>query len=211
LAASGLNNTVYAIAVSGTNVYVGGAFTTAGGLSASRIARWNGSTWSALGSGVDSTVRAIMVSGSDLYVAGAFTNAGPALVNRIAKWNSSGWSALGSGVDGTVRTIAVSGSDVYVGGYFTTAGGKGSYDFGIWHAPLPSIESFRISGTDVMFQMPSAIGSSYQSQVSASLSQPNWQPLGASQNGTGGPLTFTEAGGATNRPSRFYRVRITTP
>ena len=34
-------------------VYVGGQFTTAGGVAASRIARWDGSSWSALGTGMD--------------------------------------------------------------------------------------------------------------------------------------------------------------
>ena len=43
---------LYALAVSGTNLYAGGWFTTAGGVSANYIATWDGSAWSALGSGV---------------------------------------------------------------------------------------------------------------------------------------------------------------
>ena len=42
---------VYALAVSGMDVYAGGDFTTAGGVSASRIAKWDGTSWSALGHG----------------------------------------------------------------------------------------------------------------------------------------------------------------
>ena len=42
---------VYALAVSGTNLYAGGDFTTAGGSAATNIAKWDGSSWSALGSG----------------------------------------------------------------------------------------------------------------------------------------------------------------
>ena len=42
-----------ALAVSGTNLYAGGDFTTAGGVPANHIAKWNGSAWSALGSGID--------------------------------------------------------------------------------------------------------------------------------------------------------------
>ncbi|MGB9613419.1 MAG: chitobiase/beta-hexosaminidase C-terminal domain-containing protein, partial [Candidatus Margulisiibacteriota bacterium] len=44
---SGMNGSVYALAVdSSGNLYAGGSFTTAGGVSANRIAKWNGSSWS---------------------------------------------------------------------------------------------------------------------------------------------------------------------
>ena len=67
---------VYALAVSGSDLYAGGAFTTAGGSAAKNIAKWNGSSWSALGSGMNSAVSALAVSGSDLYAGGNFTTAG---------------------------------------------------------------------------------------------------------------------------------------
>ena len=44
---------VYALAVSGSTLYAGGGFTTAGGSAANYIAQWNGSSWSALGSGMN--------------------------------------------------------------------------------------------------------------------------------------------------------------
>ena len=43
---------VSALAVSGSTLYAGGDFTTAGGSAANYIAQWNGSSWSALGSGM---------------------------------------------------------------------------------------------------------------------------------------------------------------
>ncbi len=43
---------VYALAVSGTNVYLGGSFTQAGGSEVNYIVMWNGSAWTTLGSGV---------------------------------------------------------------------------------------------------------------------------------------------------------------
>lgn len=121
---NGLNGPAYAVAVSASGaVYVGGQFTLAGPVPAGNIARWDGSTWSALGSGVNAAVRAIAVSGSDVYVGGDFTTAGGAAANYIAKWNGAAWSALGTGTTGTVRAIAISGADVYVGGNFQRAGG----------------------------------------------------------------------------------------
>ena len=101
---------VYALAVSGSTLYAGGNFTTAGGSAANHIAQWNGSSWSALGSGIEQhRVYALAVSGSTLYAGGDFTTAGGIAANYIAQWNGSSWSALGSGIqvnDGTSVSCA---------------------------------------------------------------------------------------------------------
>ena len=91
-----MNGTVYALAVDGSgNLYAGGDFTNAGGASANRIAKWNGFSWSALGSGVDDVVEALAVDGSgDVYAGGRFATAGGVAANRIAKWDGSSWLAL---------------------------------------------------------------------------------------------------------------------
>ena len=62
-------------------LYVGGAFTDAGGVpSADRIAKWNGSAWSAVSSPASQIglgqVNAIAVSGGKVYAGGTFPNAG---------------------------------------------------------------------------------------------------------------------------------------
>ncbi|MCX7791110.1 MAG: hypothetical protein N2378_10765 [Chloroflexaceae bacterium] len=45
-----LNNNVYALAVSGSDLFVGGAFQNAAGIpQADRVARWSSGAWSALG------------------------------------------------------------------------------------------------------------------------------------------------------------------
>ncbi len=121
----GLNGSVTGLAVYGGNVYAGGTFTNtiAGTTPLGRIARWDGSTWSPLGSGVNNRVRDIAVHLDKVYVGGSFTTAGGISANRVAVWNGSGWSALGSGVDGDVYAIAVDGNQVYVGGDFQYAGG----------------------------------------------------------------------------------------
>src|SRR5262249_29105133 len=62
-ASGGTNDVVYAMTVfnggDGPVLYVGGNFGTAGGAPASRVAKWNGTAWSNLGSGVNSTVYAM--------------------------------------------------------------------------------------------------------------------------------------------------------
>ena len=127
---TGLSDICNAIAVSGTDIYVGGYFTTAGGVSASRIAKWNGIAWSALGGGLlyrndngnnYAICNTIAVSGSDIYVGGIFTSVNGVSANYIAKLNGTTWSALGGGLNGECNAIAVCESNIYVGGLFTTA------------------------------------------------------------------------------------------
>jgi hypothetical protein len=71
-----MNNPVYALTVSDSDVYAGGQFWSADGNTVNFIAKWNGSTWTALGSGMNHYVYALAVSGNDLYVGGSFTTAG---------------------------------------------------------------------------------------------------------------------------------------
>jgi hypothetical protein len=130
---------VYALAVSGNNVYAGGAFTTAGAVSAADIARWDGNSWSALGSGIPdafgygSIVSALAVAGTNLYAGGNFTTAGGAPANFVAQWNGSAWSAVGAGVNGIVGGLAASGNALYAVGEFTTAGGSPANYIAQWN------------------------------------------------------------------------------
>jgi len=121
----------------GPELYVGGTFNGAGGVTANRIARWNGTSWSPVGGGTNGDVLVMKVFENDptsdgtsvLYAGGVFTTAGGVTVNRIAKWDGTAWSALGSGMNSQVRALAVfdegtgSGPALYAGGGFTTAGG----------------------------------------------------------------------------------------
>jgi hypothetical protein len=118
------NHVIQAVVRKGANIYVAGLFTSIEGVSANRIARWNGTSWSAMGTGMNDDVYALAVDGGNVYAGGAFTTAGGVTVNHIAKWNGSSWSALGSGLDNTVFSLLIdANSNVYVGGGFTSAGG----------------------------------------------------------------------------------------
>lgn len=73
------NGTINIITISGSDLYVGGNFTTIAGETRNRIAKLNAPTgvadvsWTADANG---QVYAIVASGSDIYVGGQFTNIG---------------------------------------------------------------------------------------------------------------------------------------
>jgi hypothetical protein len=89
---------VYALTVhddgSGPALFAGGSFGTAGGVAARNIARWNGSSWSPLGSGVGGfgldRVEALAAyddgGGPALYAGGTFTSATDSSDSFLAKW-----------------------------------------------------------------------------------------------------------------------------
>ncbi|TVQ33647.1 MAG: hypothetical protein EA376_01970, partial [Phycisphaeraceae bacterium] len=128
----------------GPALYAGGSFTTAGGVSASRIAKWDGATWSPLGSGMNGSVRALTVfddgsgAGQALYAGGLFSTASGVSANRIAKWDGATWSPLGSGMNGSIRALTVfddgsgAGQALYAGGGFSTAGGVSANRIAKW-------------------------------------------------------------------------------
>jgi hypothetical protein len=99
------------------------------------IAKWNGSTWSALSVGMNDTVQALIVDGNgNLYAGGSFTTAGGVAANYIAKWNGSAWNALGAGLsnNGFVRALAIANNNIYAGGYFASAGGVVTNSIAKW-------------------------------------------------------------------------------
>ena len=99
--ADGSAGSALATVVDGSgNLYIGGGFTVVGDVIANHIAKWNGSSWSALGSGLNSVVFALAVSGSDVYAGGDFTTAvsrpqtSPNGMGAVgARWGR-GWTAL---------------------------------------------------------------------------------------------------------------------
>ena len=106
------------------DLIVAGGFTSAGGVPATNIARWNGSSWSALGSGIPGAPIAMTVFNGELIVAGFFASAGGVTVNNIARWDGASWQPLGSpaGVNGTVFALTVYENELIAVGTFTTAG-----------------------------------------------------------------------------------------
>jgi len=128
----------------GPALYVGGEFTSAGGVPANGLAKWDGSAWSAVGPGPSSGILALAAwddgTGSALYAGGGFSSIGGASAHNIARWNGSSWSSLGAGVQSHVKALAVSidgdGPALYAGcGFSTTERGIRRWDGANW-SPL---------------------------------------------------------------------------
>lgn len=67
----------------------GGNFTTAGGVPANRIARWNGSQWSALAGGMNDGVLSLCTQNGELFAGGAFTEADGNFRYGLARWTGT--------------------------------------------------------------------------------------------------------------------------
>jgi hypothetical protein len=130
---------------SGQALYVGGNFGLGGGPISTQVAKWNGSTWTSIGSwsafGDDIYMLTTLDDGtaSALYAGGRFTPAGGGAQENLLRWNGSAWSKLGSGLTGGVVDTAIAydmgnGAGLYVGGQFTCAD-SGDHNLARWAPP----------------------------------------------------------------------------
>lgn len=131
---------VRSLATDGTNVYVGTDSTDIAGIpQADHVAKWNGSSWAALGSNAAGTdgylpavtsIDALLSSGSHVYATGNWFNlGGDPTADYIADFDGTSWHPIGSNGagDGPLNakgeSLAIFGGVLHVGGNFTKAGG----------------------------------------------------------------------------------------
>lgn len=127
-------DTIFALAVIGSTLYVGGNFTQIGGVSANYLAKWDGGSWTAVDPvGMNGPVRALAVHGTDLIAGGLFTTAGGTTVNYLARWDGNTWHAFGTGMNGPVYALHSYGGILYVGGAFTQAEGHPVNGIASWN------------------------------------------------------------------------------
>lgn len=133
--------------VDGTNAYLAGSFTVAGGRSASGIAVANmsgttGHFWSVPGklTGSGPYAAAVTKVGSSFYFAGSFTGVNTVAATNIVQYTPGGspaWTKLGSGVGTSpdvLTSLAQGSAGLYVGGRFAAAGTKPSANLALWTA-----------------------------------------------------------------------------
>lgn len=143
----------------GGNLYIGGAFTDAGGVTVNGTAMWDGAAWHALGGGfgvnfgvLPSVSKIIAVSDTEVYYAGFFatlTNAPSnncaaetVYVYHIALWDGTCWHGLGPDADHLgVRVPAYSDigdmeffeGKLWVTGLFHYAGNVEAHGIATWN------------------------------------------------------------------------------
>jgi hypothetical protein len=121
-------------------LYAGGDFFKAGGVIADGIAKWDGTSWSPVGTGMDGQVFVLKIINGSLYAGGEFFTAGGQEVHCIAKWDGTSWSSLGKGMLKTgghtfttsVRDIALYQGELYAAGVFDYADGKDASHIAHW-------------------------------------------------------------------------------
>lgn len=210
--ATALNATVYALAIGPDgDLYVGGAFTNAGGVAAADyIARWDvsASTWNALGTGADFWVLALQFApDGTLYAGGAFNDMGGTGADFLARWNGSAWSVVSSAtaLNALVNGLAYGNGQLYVGGAFTNAGGIAAADrIAAWNG-----SAYAALGTGMDDAVAAiAVGpnglvyAGGQFNTAGGVAAPNiavwngtmWQPLGAGVDDTVWALDLTPDG-----------------
>jgi trimeric autotransporter adhesin len=79
---------VSSLAVYNGELYAGGYFDTVNGQPMNCIAKWNGSSWSSVGSGINEggSIDGMAVYDDALYVGGGFDSAGGVYAKNIARW-----------------------------------------------------------------------------------------------------------------------------
>ncbi|HVK37482.1 MAG TPA: T9SS type A sorting domain-containing protein [Candidatus Kapabacteria bacterium] len=126
----GLDATVWALHQIGPQLYVGGRFTTAGGLRSRSIAMWDRSLsqWAPFDSGVNGVVRSFASQGQELYVGGDYNRIQNVPTPNVARMNivSRRITRLGNpaaagqnfGIYQPVHAVALGSRGLYVGGLF---------------------------------------------------------------------------------------------
>ena len=120
---SGPNNTIYAIAKSGNDVYAVGAQTSPGNYISKCT---SGGAWAAVGSGLAGVGYSVAIDGSNVI---AGFNGG----EYVKYWDTSNWISLGAGVNATVYSILVNATDAWIlAGAYTLADGETIYRISIY-------------------------------------------------------------------------------
>jgi hypothetical protein len=212
-----LNGAVTALNTDNPGVlYAGGIFTNAGGhANADRIARWDGTSWSAIGNVplTNGQVFAIAYHAGKVYVGGTFLNAGNhANADFLAAWDTSTstWSSPctstkpGAAITANVNALQIVNDTLYVGGSFQNGAAIESADYLVACDLTTGVASSTVASdggfNGVVYALTSSNGAVYAGGGFSNLARVpaadkvayydgTWHAMGSGAGLTGGALT----------------------
>lgn len=113
---SGGSENVLTMAVYQGDLYVAGRFRFSGSQALGGIARWDGTSWQAVGGGLGlaGAITTFVPFGGELVALGSFTSIGGVALPRSAKWNGQRWATFGTNV-GEISCATVLNDQLYIG------------------------------------------------------------------------------------------------
>lgn len=208
-----LNNpcNVEALAVYNGELYAAGRFTKAGGVPCSNIAKWNGTSWSPVGTGITNAPNSLRevwcmhVFNNQLFVGGYFNNAGGVAAKDIAVWNGAAWDSVGPGLTSNPNNTCVFvwalqdyNNELYAAGQFTLAGNRwrqniAKWDGTQWDSVSTGLNSGGTARAMIVYRNKLVLGGNFNSLGNISMKSIGaWD--GYTWSNIGGPAAFDQPG-----------------
>lgn len=174
-----------------SELYVTGlGISSAGGVpNTASMAKWNGLTWSSLGSGTtNGYVAPPWTYAGDLYVSGSATQFVGFSAPFVARRNTSGWvSTPGLSTNGAVLVMLAYKGELIMGGNFTLAGGASSTNLARWTMALTPWVAIHPTSTSV----PAGTGVNFSSTIARgyAASSATWELESAPGSNSFNPLS----------------------
>src|SRR5687767_11491679 len=204
---SGTENTILTVMRHGTNVYVAGFFSMAGGVNATNVARWDGQDWHAMGPGIGraegslllSYVYSLATDGTHIYAGGQFTNSGAfATTSSVVRWDGTNWQSVGN-LRGLPGYLGFTNGFLYAGGLLVVPGDTNTcavarWDGSSWNTlgsvvrgSLAGGFNFRFEGSEVhafgTFTNIGGIAANSAAKWAPGLPGSGWEALGGGFTG----------------------------
>ncbi|PCI97571.1 MAG: hypothetical protein COB15_07645 [Flavobacteriales bacterium] len=120
-------------------IYIGGNMSDQSGNNLNSIAKFNGSSWEAVGTGFVGGLAQVddfKIYNGDLYIAGVWNaGVGGNVGNNIARWDGTTMHDVGGGSGGVnphIYDLEVHNGKLYAGGVFTSMGGIPASKLAVW-------------------------------------------------------------------------------
>ncbi len=139
-------NVVRGLAIFNGDLIAGGYVDSAGGVPIHKVAKWNGTAWSAMGTDCAiNTINCFAIHNGELYAGG---EASGAVKSCVAKWTGSSWTNLtGAGGNSVVNSMVSYNGELYAGGNFIDINGVSAKGLAKWNGTAWSAVGTGFAGT----------------------------------------------------------------